>query len=532
MPVLFLALKSGRIWYEPGFEEHGGAPGREMEIWPALLWSIQEERCTPILGPGLVESLVGSRQEIAMRWASVYRQQHGDYLPEDIYKSLEALLLAEGRRRREHDPAEPHKVLAELPFKIYVTAGQSNLLGDALVDAGKKPDIELCRWNNDIELPPPIYEMEPDYRPSTERPYVYHVFGHLSNPDSLVLTEDDYFEYFTGVTKYNETIPHFVRSALTHTALLFLGFRLDEWVRDFQVLFRSLLSQEGRNLRKKFSHVMQIDPEEGQMSDREGARRSLSSYLQDARISVYWGSAETFARELKKRGNLNARSQEAIGGPAPVTATVRSGLNPYVGRRRLYERGVGNEELQAEMRDREAQLIEQAWQLEKQEAQLRQQRIRLRELAEFDRQSNIVGGVFISYSHDDMDIVDALTRRLDADKINYWRDEKDLFVGEVVDKAISKAIQDSRLFLIVLTPKSISSKWVDRELDEAAHEETEGRKIILPVVKNLSPEQIPARLRRKLYVDMSKSFDDGYAKLAKSIRHHLHTQVLKSSSAH
>ena len=341
MPVLFLALKSGRIWYEPGFEERGGAPEREMEKWPALLRSIQEERCTPILGPGLVESLVGSRQEIAMRWASVYHypmarydrqnlpqvaqylavhqdpeflrdelqehlhqymlQQYGDNLPEEVSKeSLEALLLAEGRRRRERDPSEPHKVLAELPFKIYVTAGLSNLLGDALVDAGKKPDIELCRWNDDLELPTPIYEEEPDYLPSKERPFVYHVFGHLRNPDSVVLTEDDYFDFLIGVTKNNDMIPHFVRSALTHTALLFLGFRLDEW--DFRVLFRSLMSQEGRNLRKKFSHVaVQIDPEEGQMSDPEGARRYLSSYFQDARITLYWGSAETFVRELKKR---------------------------------------------------------------------------------------------------------------------------------------------------------------------------------------------------------------------------------------
>jgi hypothetical protein len=349
MLVLFLALKSGRIWYEPGFEERGGAPEREMEKWPALLRSIREERCTPILGPGLIESLVGSRREIAMRWASDYRypmaqydrqnlpqvaqylavhldpafvrdelqehlrdymvQQHGDKLPEEIHKSLEeleihksleALLLAEGRRRRERDPSEPHKVLAELPFKIYVTAGLSNLLGDALVDAGKKPDIELCRWNDDLELPPPIYDEEPDYLPSKERPFVYHVFGHLKDPDSLVLTEDDYFDFLIGVTKNNDMIPHFVRSALTHTALLFLGFRLDEW--DFRVLFRSLMSQEGRNLRKKFSHVaVQIDPEEGQMSDPEGARRYLSSYFQDARITLYWGSAETFARELKER---------------------------------------------------------------------------------------------------------------------------------------------------------------------------------------------------------------------------------------
>jgi hypothetical protein len=340
MPVLFLALKSGRIWYEPGFERVG-TPGHEMEKWPALLRSIQGEHCTPILGPGLIESLVGSRREIAMRWASDYHypmaqydrqnlpqvaqylavrqdhpfvrdelqkhlreymvQQHGDNLPEEIHKeSLEALLLAEGKRRRESDPSEPHKVLAELPFKIYVTAGLSNLLGDALLDAGKKPDVELCRWNDDLQLPPPIYDQEPGYLPSTERPFVYHVFGQFSNPYSLVLTEDDYFDFLIGVTKNNDMIPPFVRSALTNTALLFLGFRLDEW--DFRVLFRSLMSQEGRNLRKGFSHVaVQIDPEEGQMSDPEGARRYLSSYFQDARITLYWGSAETFARELKER---------------------------------------------------------------------------------------------------------------------------------------------------------------------------------------------------------------------------------------
>jgi hypothetical protein len=33
---------------------------------------------------------------------------------------------------------------------------------------------------------------------------VYHVFGHLRNPDSIVLTEDDNFEYLIGVTKNND----------------------------------------------------------------------------------------------------------------------------------------------------------------------------------------------------------------------------------------------------------------------------------------------------------------------------------------
>ena len=348
VPVLFLALKSGRIWYEPGFEHHGGGREPEMEKWPALLRSIRDGRCTPVLGPALAEPYLGSRQEIARRWASLFRYpmaayereslpQVAQYLsvhqdpefvrselsehmrremlhryasklpPEVRGESLDQLLVAEGNRRRHLDTSEPHQILADLPFKLYVTAAWHDMLTDALADAGKKPEVDVCRVDDDLDLPLPVYDdtVEPNYVPSVERPLIYHVFGRLAYPESVVLTEDDYFDFLIGVTRNNDMIPHFVRSALTNTALLFLGFRLDEW--EFRVLFRSLMSQEGRSLRKKFSHVaVQIDPEEGQMSDPDGARRYLSSYFRDARITLYWGSAESFLQELKERagGNL------------------------------------------------------------------------------------------------------------------------------------------------------------------------------------------------------------------------------------
>ena len=46
MPVLFMRLKSGRIWYVPGF----GDDRQSFEKWPALLRSIRRGQCTPILG--------------------------------------------------------------------------------------------------------------------------------------------------------------------------------------------------------------------------------------------------------------------------------------------------------------------------------------------------------------------------------------------------------------------------------------------------------------------------------------------------
>jgi hypothetical protein len=126
------------------------------------------------------------------------------------------------------------------------------------------------------------------------------MFGRLQEPRSLVLTEDDYFDFLIGVTRNRDTIPAVVRRALVDTALLFLGFQIDDWA--FRVLFRSIMSQEGRGRREDYAHIAaQIDLEEGRILEPENARRYLESYFQKAEISIYWGSVEDFAHELLRR---------------------------------------------------------------------------------------------------------------------------------------------------------------------------------------------------------------------------------------
>jgi hypothetical protein len=331
MPVLFMRLKSGRIWYVPGFAGDQGG----FEKWPALVRSIRRQRCTPILGPGLTEGLFGSSREIARRWADTYsfplaphdredlpqvaqflavNQSRGypydeleDHLRRELLRSydeilgdaaaqrsLDELIDQVGDHYREQQAGEPHAVLAQLPFPIYITTNVDNLLARALTAASKAPEVVLCPWNDYVEELSDSYEADP----APERPLVYHLFGRIHDPQSLVLTEDDYFDYLIGVTSNNDLIPGVVRRALANTALLFLGFRLDEW--NFRVLFRSLMSQEGRNARSRYAHVaVQIDPEEGRILEPEGARRYLESYFKDADISIYWGSVEDFVAELQ-----------------------------------------------------------------------------------------------------------------------------------------------------------------------------------------------------------------------------------------
>jgi hypothetical protein len=136
-----------------------------------------------------------------------------------------------------------------------------------------------------------------DDEPTAERPLVYHLFGTLDEPDSLVLTEDDYFDFLIGVTSRNNLIPGTVRDALADSALFFLGFQLDDW--SFRVLFRSLMARQGGKRRSRYAHVaVQITPDEGRIMAPAQARQYLESYFQGADISIYWGSSEDFLREL------------------------------------------------------------------------------------------------------------------------------------------------------------------------------------------------------------------------------------------
>ncbi|MCB0003853.1 MAG: SIR2 family protein, partial [Anaerolineae bacterium] len=193
-------------------------------------------------------------------------------------------------------------VLANLPLPIYVTTDPSSMIEEALRAAGKQPEIALCPWNDRMELAPSIFERDPDYEPSVERPLVYHLFGQIGVRWSFVLTEDDYFGYMLGMGANRELIPERVRRALVDSGLLFVGFRLDGW--DFRVLFRSVLSQGGneRLNRADYKHVAaQVDPEQSNTLEPDRARDYLKEYVQSADISVFWGSASDFLRELQSR---------------------------------------------------------------------------------------------------------------------------------------------------------------------------------------------------------------------------------------
>jgi hypothetical protein len=340
MPVLFMRLKSGRIWYVPGFGE-----GHEFHKWNALIAYIKDKACTPILGPGLFEPLLGSLGDIAQRWADEFRyplspadldslprvaqyltinqspqfpyhhlQKHmrkdietryRDDLPERMLDPFEEVTLDEmidviGARRRERQSHDAYKLLAQMPFRIYVTTNLSSLLDSALREAGREPQVLLSPWNAYTEEK--IRALDSAYEPSPKKPLIYYMFGRLAEPKSVVLTEDNYFDYLLGVSRNNDLIPGYVRNALRNTSLLFMGYKMDEWI--FRVLFRSIIDKK-TDMMNEYVHIAaQIEPEEGRIIDPAGARGYLEEYFKNsASISIYWGSAEEFVKELWSQWN-------------------------------------------------------------------------------------------------------------------------------------------------------------------------------------------------------------------------------------
>jgi hypothetical protein len=334
MPVLFLRLKSGRIWYVPGF----GEDGQDFEKWPALLRNIERGNCTPILGPRLTQAMVENTRQTARHLAETYRfplaphqqeelptvaqylaisqdtqfpreelleclrqdilQRHAATLPADAEEmDIADLFIEAWKDASANQEADPYKVLAGLPFSIYITTNFSNLLEEALVQAGKEPKVEICRWNEDLADIPSVYDDDPDFQPDVDHPLIFYLFGHIDEMDSLVVTEDDYFDYLITVSTNRDLIPIVVRQALADTGLLFLGFQLHDW--DFRVLYRSLMNQEGRSRRKRYAHVAaQLMPDEDRTLAPERARRYLEEYFEDADIEIFWGSVEDFMTSM------------------------------------------------------------------------------------------------------------------------------------------------------------------------------------------------------------------------------------------
>ena len=79
---------------------------------------------------------------------------------------------------------------------------------------------------------------------------------------------------------------------------------------------------------------------------------------------------------------------------------------------------------------------------------------------------NRTGHVFVSYSSEDRKYVDKLLEAFDERNIKYWIDEK-IVVADRWVRVIQRQLEASTVVVVVMTPDSNESRWVERELQYA-----------------------------------------------------------------
>ena len=127
--------------------------------------------------------------------------------------------------------------------------------------------------------------------------------------------------------------------------------------------------------------------------------------------------------------------------------------------------------------------------------------------------------VFISYSTDDAPFAASLADALRARDLGVWFDQEEIHVGDSLMKQIGDALRVNDFIIVVLSPSSVRSAWVQRELAEAMTREiSEKRVVVLPVLSR--PCDIPAFLTDKKCADFTRNSDLALNSLASAIEHH------------
>jgi len=116
--------------------------------------------------------------------------------------------------------------------------------------------------------------------------------------------------------------------------------------------------------------------------------------------------------------------------------------------------------------------------------------------------------VFISYSSSDRPFVARLASDLKRLGVAVWWDQWAIRVGDSISEKVQDGISGAAWLAVVLSPRSVASAWVQRELGAAFVTELERRQIfVLPLLYEEC--DIPLLLRDKLYADFRASYQDG-----------------------
>lgn len=202
--------------------------------WPSpegSKYNYTKEKCPPI-GSQLAKQLATSTgypgedhwnlQKVAQYYESTTRSRYR--LVEEIINAIDV----------DREPSPVLHALTQMEFPIIITTNYDHLYEKAL---GNSPDkYDVCIYNPDNKLETQDCPDTPD----PKHPYILKLHGDISEPESIVITDEDYIHF---VLRMGDKQPfHPVgKNVLTYLAkwpTLFIGYSLIDY--NFRLLFKTI----------------------------------------------------------------------------------------------------------------------------------------------------------------------------------------------------------------------------------------------------------------------------------------------------
>ena len=311
-------------------EDEGPAAvgGMRSADWTSLVYAIERGTCTLMLGPDAVNGMLdGEHLPVHVALARFVKDRLGPkYAYLNPYKPATVAQAAVAQEDpftlqawvqefddQFHGDFEMLEDLAALPFSLVINTSPG--LSVQKVFTTQKPRTHTDFYDRTARARSTLHDF------TAEAPLVYHLFGSLDEPASLILTDNDRLDFLIAVVSDNPPLPPKLKSALRDAdrSLLFVGFQLAQW--QFRLLLH-VLSHDSPRRYKSFAFEPGDD-----VFDEDTADFYRAGY----RIHFVSGDLPAFTRELRSRVRVeppeateSSESTRALPPDAPVVFLCHS----------------------------------------------------------------------------------------------------------------------------------------------------------------------------------------------------------------
>jgi len=259
--------------------------------WEEIIDSLDAEKCVIFLGSSLYQGPEGMNVDQALgRWLELDNPNH----PSIHLYNDDGFFLFRSERRHKRKVIEQIKSfynqafpetsacfaqLAQIPFNIIISLMPDNILARTFDELGLAYQADLY-----FRKRPHAQNFEV---PTQHKPLIYNLLGNIEEPESLVLTHNDFFDYMESVFIAKSMHPSLKEELEKAERYIFLGLPYEKWY--FQFLLRVLSMHS-----EKLKDVERMAVEEFQNP------KLYKLYTEEFKINFVASHPERFIQELHR----------------------------------------------------------------------------------------------------------------------------------------------------------------------------------------------------------------------------------------